>query len=256
VPDIDRATSDRLGSPERLTDLDESGLLDAAASAALDALTQAARAALGTDITALVNVVTADRQVTVSISTDRETPDPKPTVSLSHSMCKNVVLSGEPYLVDNAADDARHALAVRDFGVGAYVGFPLHGTRGTVLGAVCAVVPSPRHWTATDLDILGSLTAAAEAVVAMHTAARHARMARLSGPVPTDPTARMQHIVRTPLTSLIGYLDLLSDGTLGELNGAQLNALRRCQTNADRLHEAVVAADQRPESADLARQAS
>lgn len=235
------AESDPLSSPRRLADLEASGLLDSTSSAALDALTEVASRSLGTGTTALVNAVTADRQITVSLAAEGETQRPGLSVPLSQSMCKYVVLSGRPEIVPDAAADPRHARVVRDFGTGAYAGFPLRGARGTVIGALCTVTARPRQWSPQDLGILQSVATAAESVVAMGTAARQARMARIAGAVPTDPSARFQHDLRTPLTSVIGYLDLVLDGTLGEVTPAQATALRRCQTNAERLRAVVEA---------------
>lgn len=196
---------------------------------------------LGADTTAAVTAITATSQVVVSLSAGEGEPSPPgSSVPLSHSMCKHVVISGEPYVVDDATLEPAHALAVRDFGVGAYVGFPLRGTKGTVLGAVCAATPGPRQWTAQELCTMGALATAAEAVVAMHTAARSERVARISGVVPTDPSERVLHDLRTPLTSLLGFLEsLLDDAEAGGFNEAQRDALRRSHANAERLRSAV-----------------
>ncbi|WP_028474242.1 GAF domain-containing protein [Nocardioides alkalitolerans] len=231
---------DQLGSPHRLADLEASGLLDHSI-AALDALTLVACNALGSDITAAVTAVSDHDQLVVSISAAAESLPAGATTPLSHSMCKNVVVNGAPHIVDDASLDDSHALAFRDHGVGAYAGFPLRGSQGTVLGAVCATTPGPRRWNAFDLQILGSLATAASSVVAMHTATHRDRLARISGAVPADPFARIQHGLRTPLTSLFGFLDLMLDGTVGDFTPAQLDALRRCHTNAERLREAVEA---------------
>ena len=241
MSDCSTDAEERLGSARRLADLDASGLLEAATIGALDALTRVAHRALGTETTAAVTAVTAEQLVIVSISAEGEAAPPGSTVPLSHAMCQHVVTSGEPYIVDDASRDTRHALAVRHFGVGAYAGFPLHGTRGSVLGAVCAVAPGPRPWSTSDLHILGALATAAESVVAMHAVARRDRMAMMSGAVPADPLARVQHGLRTPLTSLLGFLELLLDGAVGDLSADQLDALSRCHLNAVRLRETVEA---------------
>lgn len=231
--------SERIGSAERLADLEASGLLDAPILAALDALTNVAHAALGPDTTALVTAITADRQVVVSMADARPTrPSPDP-VPLSDSMCKNVVITGEPHVDAAVADDAADPGKWSRLGVGAYAGFPLRGPRGTVLGAVCVVSPHPRDWTALDLQVMRSLTTAAEFVVSMLALARQERLARLSGAVPLEPLARVQHGLRTPLTSLLGFLELLIDGSVGDFTDDQLTALDRCHRNALELRDAV-----------------
>ncbi|WP_447643316.1 histidine kinase dimerization/phospho-acceptor domain-containing protein [Nocardioides zeae] len=101
------------------------------------------------------------------------------------------------------------------------------------------VSPHPRDWTALDLQVMRSLTTAAEFVVSMLALARQERLARLSGAVPLEPLARVQHGLRTPLTSLLGFLELLIDGSVGDFTDDQLTALDRCHRNALELRDAV-----------------
>lgn len=46
----------------------------------------------------------------------------------------------------------------------------------------------------------------------------------------------ISHELRTPLTSMSGYLELLADGSAGELNAEQLHLVAVAQRNCDRLH--------------------
>jgi GAF domain-containing protein len=229
---------DLLNAPTRLADLEVSGLLDDTTLEALDALTLAAQTALGPDVVAAITAITADTQVVVSISAGRDAPEAGHRMPLSHSICKRVVMSGEPYVLDDATAVPAHAPSVRDFGVGAYLGSPVHGPRGTVVGAMCVVTPDPRRWTEQELSVLGSLAAAAETVVAMHAAARSERIARSSGAVPASSSARVQHDLRTPLTILLGCLELLLEDE-GAFRDEHLDLLRRSHASAERLHDAV-----------------
>lgn len=55
--------------------------------------------------------------------------------------------------------------------------------------------------------------------------------------------ANISHELRTPLTHLVGYLDLMADGTLGELNEAQARAvdvMRRAARRLARLIEDLI----------------
>lgn len=243
MPDLGKSASERLESTERLADLEASGVLDMTVISALDALTSVAHAALGADTTAMVTAITADHQIVLSLAAEGDTrPRPAP-VPLTHSLCKNVVITGEPYVDAAVAAEEADPDKWRRLGVGAYAGFPLRGPQGAVLGAVCAVAPTARDWTPLDLQILRSLTTAAEFVVAMMAMARRERLARISGAVPQDPLARIQHGLRTPLTSLLGFLDLLLDGSVGDFTSDQLAALHRCHTSALRLRETVESLD-------------
>lgn len=46
----------------------------------------------------------------------------------------------------------------------------------------------------------------------------------------------ISHELRTPLTSMSGYLELLADGSAGELNADQLHLVAVARRNCDRLH--------------------
>ena len=242
MPDLGNGHDNpRLASARRLADLNKSGLLDSTAIGALDALLEVAQATLGSEVASFVTAVTENEQVIVS-SQGGTGDESGLRMPLSHSMCKFVVMWDEPYVVEDARLNPAHARVVSDFGIRAYAGFPLHGPGGTVLGAVCAVSAEPRAWSPLDLAILRSLTTASEFVVGMLSMARRERIsAQCDGAVPVEPLARIQHGLRTPLTSVLAFLDLLLQGDIGDFNADQLEALRRCHENALRLRETVEA---------------
>ena len=51
--------------------------------------------------------------------------------------------------------------AVRDLGIGAYLGVPIATADGHALGTVCVTEPGPRAWTAHDVLVLQGVAAAA-----------------------------------------------------------------------------------------------
>ncbi|ROR91336.1 ATP-binding protein [Nocardioides aurantiacus] len=53
--------------------------------------------------------------------------------------------------------------------------------------------------------------------------------------VKQELVSNVSHELRTPITSISGYSELLSDGSLGELNRQQLDALARIERNTTRL---------------------
>jgi PAS domain S-box-containing protein len=57
--------------------------------------------------------------------------------------------------------------------------------------------------------------------------------------IKSDFVATMSHELRTPLGVIIGYADLLIDGTVGDLTGEQANMLRRMRHNAFDLIELI-----------------
>ncbi len=118
-----------------------------------------------------MTLVGADRQLIAGAAgarpaaADRETP-------VSVSFCRHVVHGGGPVVIDDARDDARVCdnPAVAAGHVRAYAGYPLTSPDGQVLGAFCLVDTSPRQWSATELDSLADLAAAAESEIALRTA--------------------------------------------------------------------------------------
>lgn len=70
-------------------------------------------------------------------------------VPLSHSLCKHVIAMGRPLVV---LDALSHPLVadsptVREFGLVAYMGEPLHGPCGDVVGCFSAFDYRARDWT-------------------------------------------------------------------------------------------------------------
>ena len=141
-----------LRDSSRLASLSRSGLMDSAAEPAFDRLTILAAELLCVPV-ALVSLVDERRQFFKSCvglpepwSTVRETP-------LSHSFCRLAVISEAPLIINDARDDDRvcNNLAVRDLGVVAYLGVPIHSADGAVLGSFCIIDVVPRQWSEADL---------------------------------------------------------------------------------------------------------
>ena len=85
---------------------------------------------------------------------------------LTHSFCQHVASSGKTFAVTDSRTDARitwgtGGAAIEDIGVIAYLGVPLRGADGTVLGAVCAISDQPRMWNTRHV---AALEAVAEVV--------------------------------------------------------------------------------------------
>jgi PAS domain S-box-containing protein len=65
----------------------------------------------------------------------------------------------------------------------------------------------------------------------------HASVQRLEevDHVKQELVSNVSHELRTPITSIAGYAELLTDGSLGVLNGAQVDAMLRIERNTTRL---------------------
>ncbi|MEI4271813.1 SpoIIE family protein phosphatase [Klenkia sp. LSe6-5] len=81
---------------------------------------------------------------------------------LTHSVCRHVVESGDPLVLDDVRDHPAlvAAAAAADLDVVACAGYPLVDGHGAVLGSLCAIDRTPRRWSERDLDLLAGLAAA------------------------------------------------------------------------------------------------
>lgn len=102
----------------------------------------------------LVTQVTVDRQL-VLVNQGAHLPDPiAQGIPLSHSICQHVVAMNFPLVVDDALAHplTRNNSAVAEFGVGAYLGAPLHYERIRERGALCAIDMHRRRWSQSDVS--------------------------------------------------------------------------------------------------------
>ncbi|WP_433202233.1 GAF domain-containing protein [Dactylosporangium sp. CS-047395] len=108
----------------------------------------------------------------------RETP-------LTHSVCQYVVGADAPLaFTDVRRDPVLHTSeAIRDLGVVAYAGVPVHDRDGHVLGALCAIDVAPRSWSAEDLALLARIAARCSRML------QSRRTATRPGPRPPEPPA-------------------------------------------------------------------
>jgi PAS domain S-box-containing protein len=120
--------------------------------------------------TALISLVTADRQVLMGAH-----GLPEPWVSsrqspLSHSICQHVVSGKVPIIIADARSHplVRDNSAVRELLAVAYLGVPLLGPDGEILGAVCAMDSTPRDWSEDDIETLSVLSQAVTSEIGAH----------------------------------------------------------------------------------------
>jgi methyl-accepting chemotaxis protein len=165
-----------VADPARLRALKRTGLLDSAREVAFDNLTRLARDLLGVPV-ALISLVDSDRQwfkssdgLSEPWASQRQTP-------LSHSFCKHVVESGEPFIVEEARDHrlVSRNLAIDDIGVEAYLGVPLTLPDGSVIGSLCAIDTKPRTWSRDDQTLLRELARCVMAEIVIRDRSDHAR---------------------------------------------------------------------------------
>ncbi len=150
-----------LRDPERLASLHRTALLDTLPEDAFDRLIRLAARAMRVPL-ALMTLVDENRQFFKSFTglhepwaTLRQTP-------LTHSFCQYVVGLGEPLVVPDAREDPalRDNRAIAEMGVVAYLGVPLRGDGGLVVGSLAVCDHHPREWSAADVEMLHDLAAA------------------------------------------------------------------------------------------------
>jgi GAF domain-containing protein len=156
----------------RVRALRATGLLDSPVDEAFDRLARIAAEALNAPV-ALVSLVDENRQFFKSClglpepwASERETP-------LSHSFCQHTLASGEPLVIDDAREHPalKDNPAIDDLNVVAYAGIPLMDRDGFVLGTLCAIDDKPRHWTASQVDLLKDIAASVAREIELHRSA-------------------------------------------------------------------------------------
>lgn len=145
---------------------------DLTGSEALGRLTQLAGRVLDAPV-ACASLVDADRRLWTS-----SCGLPAPAALLvSWSFMKQVVASRRPLVVTDGRTDpvAARNPAVRDGMVTAYVGMPLVAPDGRAVGTLSVMDRKPRRWTATQLDLLRTLSVRIVGEVERVAAARSSR---------------------------------------------------------------------------------
>ena len=163
--DIDKFTSakivicDRhLNDPVRLNALKLTGLMDASPDIAFERLAELAAKVLNVPLT-IVSLVGDKKQMFIAGFGLPAEYDVSREVPITSSICR-YTLAGEPII---ATDTSKHPLlkfhpTTEAWGIGAFVALPMITTDGLVLGAFCAVNPTPRAWTDHDIYVLRELT--------------------------------------------------------------------------------------------------
>ena len=158
----------RLSDPQRLRRLLETGLLDLGSDPSLDRLTRLAATFTGVPVAA-VSLVEECRQVypgAYGLPADADSIRQAP---LSHSFCKYVVINDAPLVVSDLREHPVLCLSpsIRDFGVIAYAGVPLHGPEGEVLGSLCLLARRVVDWTPEQLSTLQDVAHSVETNLAL-----------------------------------------------------------------------------------------
>ena len=230
----------------RLRELHSYGVLDSAAERDFDDIAVLAGQVCATPI-ALVTLVDEDRQwfkAHVGL--------PVCQTSRDSSFCAHAIHGDGILEVPDALLDARFAdnpLVLGDPHIRFYAGAPLVTPSGHALGSLCVIDRVPRRLSDAQRDALLIL---ARHVVAELELRRYAHAvttvnARLQAAdrLKDDFLARITHELRTPMTTINGYLEMLADGGLdGEATAQAMAVIRRSSTRLTSLVEDMLVAAQ------------
>lgn len=160
----------------RLAAVRGSGLMVGVADPTFDRAARTAARCTGAPV-ALVSIVGSARQHfigQVGLEGDLAARRGSP---IQTSCCALVVRADTPVVAEDAREHPDLALLppIDGLTVGAYAGVPLHDADGVVLGAVCAVAPSPRRWSDDDVASLEDVAAFLQAHLTLRATTRELR---------------------------------------------------------------------------------
>jgi PAS domain S-box-containing protein len=161
-PDRSAVPAAGVNDPARLSALRESGLLDAAAEEAFDRLTRLASVLVHSPAT-FISLVDETRDFYLScvgfpdpLAQEREIYGP--------TFCHLAIQNDGPLVIPDTRARPEYARipTVETLGVAAYLGVPIRGADGMVLGSFCAIDFAPRVWTDTEVEVMVQLARSAE----------------------------------------------------------------------------------------------
>ena len=158
---------DATGRPARRS----AGPPDSPAPPSFDRLTRLAAQLLRVPV-ALVSLVDDQRPFCPGPTGPGDGPGKPWATPPSHYLCRHVVETGEPLLINDARNHAlvrdNPALAAMKFA--AYAGLPLKTDEGHTLGCFCVIDHQPRVWQPGEIGLLSELAACVMTEIALHQA--------------------------------------------------------------------------------------
>jgi signal transduction histidine kinase len=156
-------------------------------------------------------------------------------VPREESFCTHAIAGDGLMVVPDTAADPRFAgnpNVTHGLGVRFYAGAPLVTPEGAAIGSLCVIDRHPRELTP---DQERALRALSRAVVAQLELRRQNERLRALDRLKDELVAVVAHDLRTPLTSIRGYVDMLLAGDAGPLTETQQRFLGVVDRNSGRL---------------------
>ncbi|WP_229072939.1 GAF domain-containing protein [Actinoplanes sp. DH11] len=146
---------DRLGEPERMRDIAGLDLLNPDLRTSLDEIAERSATLLEAPVS-LVSVVLDTSQLILGSHGVSGWVEQAQGTPAEWAMCTHTVLAGEPYCVIDGYEDPKHIdnPFLRMTGLRSYLGVPLLGVGGQVIGAHCVIDARRRIFTDVDLAVL------------------------------------------------------------------------------------------------------
>jgi len=158
-------------------------------------------------------------------------------MALDQSVCKIVLEQDDVVMIPDLLGDARtmNMQSVRDLGVRAYLGVPIHDVSGKTIGALCCLMNEPTDWDDVKIDSLKRLALEIDDIIqtrarALDLEATNAKLNKLLA-ARSSFSSHLSHEVRTPLTGLVGAIGLLKRMQLDGQAGQLVDVMDRSSTN-------------------------
>lgn len=221
-----------LGEIRRMDILLELGLVPATPTTRFDWVTSLLLDQLECD-TVRFSVMDPTSEIVLS-SASSQAPSSAAPALLADSLSTQVVQLGSILVIEDAAASpyAEHPDVVLH-GTTAFLGAPVRLADGCTIGTIAAAHRGERRaWSAHDRALLLEFAAVLSNALDVQLLQTEAVAART---VQRQLVDALPHELRTPLSSILGYLELVTDGTMGPLNAQQRNALAVIDRNARRM---------------------
>lgn len=145
-------------------------------------------------------------------------------VSAGEMIAGQVALSGRPVIIEDAQKFPQPVSPIMDLGFVSIVAIPLK-SKDKVLGTLTGASRAPRSFSPQDLELLVSignqLSIAIENATLYTKAKAMVEQLKETDRFKSEFFSNISHELRAPLTSIIGYSELLLDRITGELNTKQ-----------------------------------
>jgi signal transduction histidine kinase len=168
---------------------------------------------------------------------------------LEESFCQYVRARGMPVVIRDATRDTRvqHAAFRTEFNIGSYLGVPLLSSNGTIYGTLCALDPEPRQFRQTHMHF-AQIIARHIVILMEHEQVMAADRDAIQDLSPALGALDAQalvlqttaHDIRSPLSSIQGYVEMLQSEFYGSLSEDQLDMLAQIRASAQFIHRLTV----------------